>query len=428
MKRLIVASILLLSAAAIGAADLKDFSIYGSVRMGTWMDRTEKFLNDTINSPWDPPPHNIGADPHPDYHFNILPYGNLGIQYKGNNIGATFEMGVQSALNDAYISNVTGQQVFRVEKYYATIRRFFAEWYINNHFTFIIGQDYVPICFFSSNQMYYDNNSFGNTGSLYGGRKPMLEIIFSNFKDALNIGLEAKLATIKVDTCSVQYYEDRYPLTNSLFPKIEASFKGRLNNDPLKLDLKIAGGFQQYELVQEIGDISSGSYDSIKHQPVNCYIAGVHGGITTGPVSLMGDFAMGQNWGPYGLYIGNPFTYRGLELSYLADIFYPTFSSDTLAPGGLSNNNSITKEADVILKFKALPSLSFETGFGWVDASHADSTVAAYWHDSYAFYLQSEIKAMGVVTFTPEIGMYYYGPAKGYGRMMYAGFGTRIDF
>ena len=426
MKRFLICSILLLSAAAAYPADLKDFSVYGSVKMGTWLDRTEKFLNDTINSPFDPVPK-IGADPHPDFHFNIVPYGNLGLKYKGERISATFELGVQTALNNAYVSGVTGLTLYRLEKYYATIRRFFAEWHINDRMTFLLGQDYVPICFFSSNQMFYDNNSFGNSGSLYGGRKPMLEMIYSTLNDDAASGMEAKLAAIKVDTCSVRYYGQWYPSTNSKFPKFEASCEGKLNGDPVKADIKIAGGFQQDELVQQINDITSGNYDSIRHQPVNCFVAGVHGCVTFGPATLMGDFATGQNWGAYGLYIGNPFVFRGYENSYLVNIFYPTFTPDT-TPGGLIENNSKTTEADVLLKITASPSISFETGFGWVHASNTDSTTSANWHDNMALYLQSEFTVMKAITFTPEIGMYYYGPAKGYGRMMYAGFGTRFDF
>jgi hypothetical protein len=430
MKRLLIAGILLLSAAAIDAADLKDFSIYGSMRMGTWVDRTEKWLNDTINGyPFFDTILKMGADPHPDYHFNIVPHGKLGIKYQGDRIGATFELCAQMALQNAYLSGVTGQTVYRVERYYAEIYRFFAEWRINDFFTFLVGQDYVPICFFSSDQMFYNNNSFGNTGSLWGGRKAMLEMIYSTTRDAAATGIEAKVAAIKVDTCTVKYFNNPYPLTNSKFPKLEASCEGKLMSNPVEAECKIVGGFQQYDLVQEIADITlNPSYDSIKHQPVNCWVAGAHGSLTVASVSLMGDFATGQNWGPYGLYIGNPFVYRGSQLSYLANVFYPTFTPDTSAPGGLAKNNSTATEADVIVRFKAFPSLSFETGFGWVHASNADSTIAANWHDNLAAYLQSRITVMEKVVFTPEIGMYYFGPAKGYGRILYAGFGTRIDF
>ena len=432
MKRLFMCGILLLSATAIYPADLKDFSIYGSVRMGTWLDRSEKFLSDTIfGKSWDTV-HKIGADPHPDYHFNIVPYGNLGLKYKGDRIGATFELKVQTALNNAYVSGVTGLTVYRVEKYYAMLYRFFAELYINDYFTFLIGQDYTPIDFLNdkllcSNQMFYDNNSFGNTGSLYEGRKPMLEMIYHTQRESSMAGIEAKLAVIKVDTCSVRYYGQQYPLTNTKFPKVEASCEGRLTGNSVKANIKAVGGFQQYELVQKIDDITSGSYDSIKHLPVNCYAAGVHGDITVSSISLIGDFATGQNWGPYGIYIGNPFMFRGYQNSYLVNVFYPSFTPDT-TPGGLIKNNNLTTEADVILKITASPSVSFETGFGWVHASNTDSTTSANWHDNVAFYLQSEITVMETVTFTPEIGMYYYGPKNGYGRMLYAGFGTRFDF
>ncbi|MBN2189018.1 MAG: hypothetical protein JW699_06160 [Chitinispirillaceae bacterium] len=430
MKRLFIVSILLLSSAAVSAADLKDFSIYGSVRMGTWLDRVEKFTSDTINPLT--PPFTIGADPHPDFHFNIVPHGKIGLKYRGDNIGATFELYARTALNNAYLSGFTGFTIYRWEKYYAEIYRFFATWRLNDRLTFLAGQDYVPICFFSSDQMFYDNNSFGNTGSLWGGRKPMLEMIYSTMGDADAettrdaSGFEARLAAIKVDTCSVRYYDQWYPLTATKFPKVEASCENKFSG-PVKADIKIAGGFQQYDLVQLIGDVASGSYDSIQRQPVNCYVGGVHAGITFGPMTLMGDFATGQNWGPYGLYIGNPFVFRGHQMSYLVNVYYPSFTPDTI-PGGLVENNSTATEADVVLRFKALPSLSFETGFGWVHASHTDSTVAANWHDNMAVYFQSVIKVRESVIFTPEIGMYFYGPQEGYGRMMYAGFGTRIDF
>jgi hypothetical protein len=333
-------------------------------------------------------------------------------------------------LNNVYLSGVTGQQIFRVEKYYATVRRFFAEVHFSNTLSLILGQDYVPICFVSSNQMFYDNNSFGNTGSLYGGKKPMLAFKFSNMKDASNSGCEAQLAAIKVDTCSVPFLNATAPLTSSKFPKMEASLSGRLNTElsaiPLTMECKIAGGFQEYELVRKIGDVGY-NFDSLYRQPVDCYVMGAHGGIKFGPVSLMGDFATGQNWGPYGLYIGNPFIYRGDQLSYLVNIYYPSFST---APsgGGIWKNNATAKMADIIVNVKASPWLAFESGYGWVHAENQDEAISSEWRDSRAFYFQSAITVLDVITFTPEIGIYYYGPAYGYGRLLYAGFGTKVDF
>lgn len=427
MKRLLIGSILLLSVSAVSAADLKDISIYGSVMMGTWLDKTEKFLDDkySYTPPWDTI---FGPDTRPDYQFNILPYGNLGIRFKGNKIGATFEMGVQRTLRFAYVPSATLGEIYRVEQYSASIRRFFAEWYINGHLTFLVGQDYVPICFFSSNQMYYDNNSFGNSGSLYGGRKPMLEMIYSNFHKTSRSGIEAKLAAIRVDTIGVPYTDDLKPIINSKFPKFETSFEGKLNNGDLTLNGKIAGGFQQFDLARQMGTNSIYYIpDSQIVQHINCYVGGIHASARISSVSLKTDFSFGQNFGVYGLYIGNPFVYRGLSLAYLAEIFNPSIGTD-ITTGAFVQNNNRTQMADVIAGLKATPWLSFEAGIGWVHATNGDSTVSANWHDMWSGYFQSEIKIKEIVVFTPEIGMYYYGPKWGYGRMFYAGFGTRFDF
>jgi hypothetical protein len=437
MKRLFLCSILLLSATAMYAADLKDFSIYGSVRVGTWLDKCDKVLDDTLAVYVDTNgvvQYITGPDSKPDYHFNIIPYGKFGVKYKSEKIGATFELGIQTALtNGPIIGGATSGFMFSgTEKYFASLRRFFAELFLNEHLTLLVGQDYVPACFITtSNQMFYDNNGFNNTGSLYAGRKPMLEIVYSDLKDASTVGFEAKLAAIKVDTCTFPYFSGRsgitYPSrnlqTNSKFPKMEASLEAQLKNDPFMADLKVAGGFQQYLIKLILNGVFAP--DSQKTDPVNCYVMGFHGGIKVSSASLQADFALGQNLGPYGVYIGNPFVYRGMGTD-LGVIAYPFYGVDSL--GELKRSESKIREADIIAGFKASSWLSFEGGMGWVHASLGDQPINDRWHDTWAGYFQAEVKIMDQVTVTPEIGEYYFGPRLYYGRILYAGLGICVDF
>lgn len=428
MKRFCICAVVLFTATSLyAAADLSNFSIYGSVKTGLWWDRYERVTDDTltINQINDTLFDTIvGKDPKPYNHFTLLPYGNLGIKYKGDRVGVTFDLGVSSAVKRAYLTGVTGIALLYSERYFAWVRHFFAEVYLNDFLTLLIGQDFAPTCFITtSNQVYYGENSFLNTGSLYTGRKPMIEFIVGNLKNNPTIGFEAKVAALIVDTCSVQFHQQYYPLTNTKLPKLEGGGKIQINSGSFGADLNIVGGYQLYELVLP------NEFDPKRQwtQPVNCFVFGAHAGVKVSVVSLKGDFATGKNWGPYGVYIGNPFQEKGVSTSYLTNMFYPIYSG-SLDSQNVTQYESKTTEADVVLNVKPAKWLSFEGGFGFVHASHGDTALSAKWHDTYAGYFQAELTAWGFLTFTPEGGFYFYGPKKGYGRLIYWGLGTRVDF
>jgi hypothetical protein len=437
MKRFLIVLIVLGISSSLFAVDLKDFSIYGSVRAGTWYDQTERALNDTLATYTDSLLQQqavVGGDPEPKSNFTLIPYGNIGLKYKTSRMNVVFELGVLTGFTNAYMGGGTtdGFILVKNQRFLAGVSRFFAEIYLNDYFTFLVGQDFVPACFLSSNQMYFDNNSFGNTGSLYAGKQPMLQIAYSSMKNSPLLGVEVKVAAIRVDTSTFQYYRsfpNKFTSTDSKFPKFESSVEAKLNGEKVMADLKAVAGFQQYNIRLTQNYIAP---DSEKIDPVNCYVAGVHGGVKMSKVSLQGDFAFGQNLGPYGVYVGNPFVLHGQGGigGDLIELAYPFYGKDST--GQLLKAESMVSEADVIAGIRASSRLAFEAGFGWVHESlgKAPFTEAlnSRWHDTYAGYLQAEIKLMDILVVTPEIGYYYYGPRLYYGRTIYGGFETRVDF
>ena len=142
MKKLLGVVVLFLTVLPVRAID---FDYYGSLNMGYWWEKDERYFDDTVSIDtvmimvWDTTindsvlvPDTIGAeldkDSIPVYQNNILPFGYVGFKTKGDKIGTCLEIGVTENVYDATLSGVTGQKFLGKKGIFVFLRKWYFEW------------------------------------------------------------------------------------------------------------------------------------------------------------------------------------------------------------------------------------------------------------------------------------------------------------
>ena len=172
MKKVYIAICVLIVAIPSMAAE---FDFYGKIAGGIWWNKSERLYDDSVGIEIDTINNDtttiMGGDSIPLYFCELMPYGRFGVRFKGDRIGGCFEIGLRKGMYEGHISGATAPKLLVREHLAVYARKYYAEWYINDLFTLLIGQDYSPACLFTSNQVLYGYNGFGNSGVLYTGSK-----------------------------------------------------------------------------------------------------------------------------------------------------------------------------------------------------------------------------------------------------------------
>lgn len=390
-----------------------EFDIYGKMYPSAWVTKSERFYNDSV----------------PIYYCTLWPYGTLGFKSKGDKIGICIEVGIQQAMYEGVITTSLNTPLLQVrEDMIVYAKKFYAEWYINDWLTLLIGQDDGPASFYPSDQKLFGWNCFSNTGALWTGRNAMFQLAFGSdlSADDLEAGFfwQAQAAAIKVDSVAVYVQGKESTFSESKFPKFEGSLGLHFEKAFFATGLKFGGGYQRYFLTAQHANVLKDEDNKI---PVDCYVLGFETKAKLGPVTVAYDWAWGQNLGSYGVYIGNPFVWRGMGLSDVIDIFYPRHDKDIQKDEYyLANGKAV--EMCGILNVKPLDQLSFEAGYGYIHAEHDYRKYDSLWHDTHAYYAHVQVKIAEILSVTPEFGQYFYGPKTGYGRFTYWGIELGVEF
>lgn len=462
MKRLLMVIAVVSYVVPAMAADV-DF--YGRIGMGGWWMKTERFYDDTVDS-------NVMIDTIPTttdttfdttvtYIFdkdsmplvscNWLPYGTFGAKFKGDRFGGCIEFGIHDNTYDATLhGSPTFLSLFEKRGMFVYMKKWYAEWYIHDMFTFLLGQDITPANFFSSNQAFWGGNSFGNIGCLSTGSNPMFQLSVGNQlaseESRHGFSWEGKVAAVKVDTTLIliknKWGKAHQYKGETRAPKVEGSYEINLDLDFFALNLKAVGGFQRYYSVCFSSKLEA---DESKIT-IDSYIFGGDIGIKVGPVSVVYDIFHGQNIGPYGVYIGDAFGWWRKD-DYMR-VFYPQHEVPVIEGTPVDSlstmkNGKVTEMA-LVLNVKPLDFLSFEAGLGGIIGDHEYKLYKELWpciieHDetkipfiwrfgTIAWYFQTELTILEHLVFTPEIGQYIFGPFEGFGRYLYWGFHTGVEF
>ena len=339
MKKLMVifAALAMLTSSAYAA----DWNFYGSARVATFyteVDPNTAGVNDTTN---------IGHD--------LQGNARIGANVKvSDELTARFEYG-------------TG----------VNVRILYGEWNFGAG-KLLVGQTYSPLNMFYSNQVYGSDNDLLNYGGVYGGRQPMVQLKFGNFKiaavkpqsAAVVVGLVdgAQTANAITGAVSGNLETDDWAVGEQVMPKIEASY--RLNMD--NFHVAVQGGYNTYEIVNGLNTID-----------VDSYIGALGAGAKFGSIYINGNIWIGQNVGPYGL--------------YNAPADDPAISAN-----GLSLDDNDAYGYLLVAGYKLNDMFNFEVGYAQAQAE-VDVTAAAE-DEVKSYYIQSTITMAPGVFFIPEIG------------------------
>ena len=441
MKKLLIVYTVLLIAVPITAGD---FDVYGKIGMaGWWMksyrfyhDSTGKIIDTIIDTTVVPLDTTIDTtivwdeDSIPMNTNIINPIGKLGIKFKGDRFGSCIELGFRMNTHDTKMyGNPSTLTNYQKRSHFFYLRLWYLEWYINDYFTFLVGQDYAPTCFHeTSNQAFNGYTCLCNVGCLYTDRYPMFKL---SIHDPDKI-VEGKLAVIRPDTSVVQYLNtsgpDTYYHCETKMPKFEAGFSVNIEGDFMSHTANFAGGFARYSSVAHHEEINARD----AQLDINSWVVGGDLTYKVGIVKLSYDMFFGQNIGTYGVWVGDAFGWWRIAdfmkpfypvdvpiYEYIGGI--PVFKGDSICDGKAA-------EMALIINVKPWDFLAFECGGGTVIGSHEYEDYEARWDKTYAWYVQSVLTLFEHLNITPEVGQYWWGPHRGFGRYTYWGLNTLIDF
>jgi len=424
MKKIVMSlALLTISLAVLGA----DVDFYGKINLGVWYQKNERFYDDSVMV--NDTTFKLAGDSMPIVISNWLPHGTFGVRYKAGRFGGCIEMGTHYSVFDSkFYGSATNARIIRKVGDFITMKKWFAEWYINDYFTFLFGKEYVPTNFFPSNQMFFGGQyRFNNVGCLSTGAYPMFQLKVKSS----NGNLEGKVAVIKPDTTVIHIRKDISIVDHQVsakLPKFEGGFRYFFTKDIFSTYGNFAGGYQVYEVVQFEKDPNLAK-DSL-YLNVPSFVLGADLGVKIGPVSLAADVFYGQNIGVYGVFVGD--RYKWWRLTEYMKYYYPEHGSEIIdsTTGDLEWKlyNSTALGAAFILRINATDFLAFEGGLGMIFGTHELEEYDERFHNTLAWYFQTELKILEMLKVMPEVGQYDYGPLSGFGRYLYWGLNTGIEF
>lgn len=221
-----------------------DWSLYGSVRMGTFYDNQDDDFGDDDGTTWD-----------------LAGNSRIGGNVKADAIGGRFEFAVDDA------AGVTTRLLYATYNFGAG--------------TLLLGQTYGPTgSTFLSNQVYGGDSNLLNCGIAYDGRQPMIQVTVKGLSIALQ---QNEGANLKDENGTAIAGGD----VDVTIPKIALKYAFKKDN----IWANIFAGYQTYEI-----ETTAKTYD------VDSYVAGIGGGVTLGKAYVKAGAYMGQNTGQYGLW------------------------------------------------------------------------------------------------------------------------------
>ena len=173
MRKYLLLIVIASFAVSLSAAD---FDLYGKIAFGAWWMKTERFYDDSVGIKIDTglsPPETttiLAVDSIPLNISNFVPFGTLGVKFTGGRFSGCVEMGVEMNTYDSKLAgSPTFLQSYSKRNFFIKMQKWYAEWYISDNFTFLLGQDITPTFFSPSNQMFMGGRGLHSTGCLSTG-------------------------------------------------------------------------------------------------------------------------------------------------------------------------------------------------------------------------------------------------------------------
>lgn len=419
-----------------------DFDLYGNIGMAGWWMRSERFYDDSVEAidtiytstdttiifRWD-------KDSIPMIASIIKPIGKFGGKFKSDRVGGCIEIGVQINSYDFHLSGVSASLLpdYQKRSFWFYLRKWYVEWYINDYFTFLAGQDYAPTNFFPSNHAFNGGTGLNNVGCIYTGRYPMFKFSAGNqlgIEEPTGISWAVKAAVIKIDTSVIEYFNKsghdvKYHCETKL-PKLEGGASLNFERNIFALNVNVAGGYQTYTSVIYKANIP----EKNARLSVHSGVVSADLGIKIGMLKVAVDALYGRNIGAYGVWIGDEFGWWRIAdfMRPFFPIHTPVLDSNGIPTGDGEMRNGIAFAIAGMINVKPMDFFALEFGGGHVRGEHDWEPYNDRWDPTYAWYFQVEAEILEHLKLTPEIGQYIYGPHRGFGRYFYGGFNFGVEF
>ena len=397
MKKLkIVAFVVAITAVFAVSAMANEWTLYGSARMATFytsQDLGDLYKSDTNSSGND----EFGRSTMKDLQWNLQSNARIGAIVKGDTLSGRFEYGAGSGN--------------------ANIRLLYGVWHFSENWGLKVGQDFTPITFFLSNQVFDTDNNLEFVGNAYGGRHGQVAL-----EGTLGPGT-LKFAAVTPETSTLNVTSD--VTTETKLPKLEASYEFKLNDAMSFHGFLGYNYYKLYWLAPAPGGVGTANYD----KNISSFVAGLGADLNFGPFFVKPQVSYYQNGAVAG-WLGTNIGLNSLLPEQTP--FLNEFDNDIV------DVNSFM--AMLAFGYSPTEALTLEAGIGYIgsksDSYQLDPTRSVKFKNNYMeYYAQAVITMANGVCLIPEVGLRDYGDLEGdtegkvdLGSLWYAGAKWQIDF
>jgi len=401
MKKLtIIALVVAIAAVFAVTASANEWNLYGSARMATYytsQDYGNQFKSDTNTSGDDV----FGRSKLNDLQWNLQSNARIGATVKGDMVSGRFEYGTGGGN--------------------ANIRRLYGVWHFTEGWGLKVGQDYTPITFFLSGQVFDTDQGLLQVGNAYGARVGQVAV-----EGKLGPGT-FKFATITPATSTLDAFSvfgTTAATTERKFPKLEASYEFNLSDG---MSLHAFGGYNGYKLYWLAPNAAGTIVDYDKN--VNSYTVGLGADLNFGPFFVKPQVSYYLNGASAG-WLNTKLGLGALDITQTP--FFSATDNDVVDVKSLM--------AMLALGFSPTESLTLEAGAGYLnsesDSYQVSPVRSVKFKNTYMeYYLQAVITMAKGVYLVPEVGYRDYGDFEGdvegkqdLGNLWYAGAKWQINF
>jgi hypothetical protein len=239
------------------------------------------------------------------------------------------------------------------------LRRLYAEWYINEYLTLLVGQEWSIANFFPSAQVFDMEDGLCYSGALYTGRKPQVKLSGTFKNIASNLNIKAELAVVKPDTFIVDTWRPAWDVdAEEIIPKFEGGATIEFNQGLIGIKTQLVAGINRYNLVS---NRASQNPLLITRDLVNTNCLGADIDLSVWKCRISFAYTQGDNLASYGVFMGNPW---GNRTETETMVFYPRKGPSK--SGGTREDlyDVFTKQGCAVFNFKPMNFLALEVGAG----------------------------------------------------------------
>ena len=410
-KFTIFALVVAITAVFAVSAMANEWNLYGSARMATFY--TNRDYGDLFNTATDLSGNDkFGNGDYSATQWALQGNSRVGATVKGDMLEGRFEYG-------------TGGGV-------ANIRRLYGVWHFTEGWGLKVGQDYTPITFFLSGQVFDSDAGLLQVGNAYGSRRGQVAV-----EGNLGPGM-FKFAAITQNLANITFTSTGTgpggtdvtldTQTQSYWPKLETSYEMKFGDN---ISAHAFGGYQSLKYYTNNPDTGADNSKTI-----NSYMFGLGADLNFGPMFVKPQasyYYNGQSAGWLGLASANAASYSGYGSTNAAFDDLNDFTP-VVINGNVDNIKSYM--AMLALGFSPTEALTLEGGVGWLyQKSDGDQSIDKNTYMEY--YLQAVWKLAAGVYLIPEVGYRDFGDLefsnpntndKNIGSLFYAGAKWQINF